>query len=598
MATITSRLHSAALILSACVALSACSGRSSGNAAPRFTPVPVQLLSGTSDVVLDLDPYVTDREGDAITFTVVSGGGSFAASVYSRTFDTVGAYSVTVRAMDAPGKDNVTTFTVVVQDAELAVVQSGDDLQLMDTATLQFRGVASASGFTETVAGVLPKGHVVYERAVGSGNDLFVYNPHTTVNTTLGDTIENDESFGGFTSDNKVIFTRGNASETFLFIWDALTGATLTIANESNQHARDPLVTVNDLVFYELTGPGQGDIYYYDPASNSSTDVSIAATDENLEAVLPDGGAVFTRIGPGGERDLYYFRIGFGLVEIGGDLGATIGSQTKTYAGRTSDSKVIFEVSGTPDTDLYVWNPAIGSSRVVSATVGDDDSLAAVTALDEIVVDITTGAGNNDLSIYNYGTNTLSTVSADGDNDVFKGSLNNGDLVFLREDGTGDQLHLYDTSGASTSTIAASGGSDFAFDLVLDNDNVVYTRVTGGNEVFLYSGGGSSSVLAGAVTFAGAAAGGDFVIRIDAGGQDDLTLWDESAGTTVAFTTHAGNETFGFGLSDGRILFSRVETGETNLDLHIWDPTGPSVTRLTTTTEDHLIIQLVMADDS
>ncbi len=41
----------------------------------------------------------------------------------------------------------------------------------------------------------------------------------------------------------------------------------------------------------------------------------------------------------------------------------------------------------------------------------------------------------------------------------------------------------------------------------------------------------------------------------------------------------------------------RVETGETNLDLHVWEPT-PTVTRLTTTTEDHAIVGIVMADDS
>ena len=97
---------------------------------------------------MDLDPFVTDPERQTLTFEVVSGGGSFAGSWYYQVFDTVGTYAVTVRATDALGKASDATFNVVVQTAELAVVQSGDDLQLMDTTTLQFRNVASASGFS------------------------------------------------------------------------------------------------------------------------------------------------------------------------------------------------------------------------------------------------------------------------------------------------------------------------------------------------------------------------------------------------------------------------------------------------------------------
>ena len=129
--------------------------------------------------------------------------------------------------------------------------------------------------------------------------------------------------------------------------------------------------------------------------SRFSEEISLAPTDEQLKAALPDGGVVFSRVGPTGERDLYYFRQGFGMVEIGGDLGMPITSQTKTYVGNTSDSKVVFEVTGATDTDLYVWNPANGQSRVVAATANDDDTLAGVTALNEIVVNIAAGPGTN-----------------------------------------------------------------------------------------------------------------------------------------------------------------------------------------------------------
>src|SRR5262245_37441365 len=73
----------------------ACGGGSSvSNAAPRFTEVPLQSTAGGTLFTIDLANYIADREGATLTYAVTSGGGSFAGSSYSNTFDTMGEFTV------------------------------------------------------------------------------------------------------------------------------------------------------------------------------------------------------------------------------------------------------------------------------------------------------------------------------------------------------------------------------------------------------------------------------------------------------------------------------------------------------------------------
>lgn len=163
----TKRVHSArpaALGLAAAALLAACNQSRVTNAAPRLdATVPMQNGSGGQMFSLDLGPFVSDRESDdgALMFNVVGGGGSFVGTTYSNTFETLGRYRVTVRVSDPLGKFVDFSFDVDVKTANLAVLQSGDDLDLLDTDTNAVRGIADGSGFPVTHKATLARGWVV-----------------------------------------------------------------------------------------------------------------------------------------------------------------------------------------------------------------------------------------------------------------------------------------------------------------------------------------------------------------------------------------------------------------------------------------------------
>ena len=79
------------LLAFALLATSCGGGSSVSNAAPRISAVPQQYTPGGSVFALDLDDFVTDREGSTLTYTVTSPEGSFTGSTFSARFVIVGA---------------------------------------------------------------------------------------------------------------------------------------------------------------------------------------------------------------------------------------------------------------------------------------------------------------------------------------------------------------------------------------------------------------------------------------------------------------------------------------------------------------------------
>lgn len=574
-------------------------GSGVGNSSPRVTAVPVQTTGSGSVFALDVAPFVTDPENEALTYSVSSGGGSFAGSTYSNTFATLGTYPVQFMVSDASGLQSSGTLQVIVQTANLAVIQEGDDLLLVDTDTNSSLTVADAAGFTDTLRANLSTGQVVYERQK-STKALFVYDPNTTETTVLGDAAEYNTQYGAQTTSGHVVFTRTSVTNTVdsdLFIWNSESGVISSISEAVDEPDENPMVNSAGLVFFESGLPT--DIYYYDPSDDTFTLVADAATAETLRATLPNGAAVFSRIGGGGEQDLYYFRVGTGLVEIGADLSTTIQAQTKTYKGVTSTNLVAFEVTGATDIDLYVWDPSTGTSTAVDPT-SVDETFVAVTANNEIIYNVATGASNNDVEIYTHGTGSRD-IAVSSDNETYQGALSNGDVVILRESATGDDLYLYDTSGSSLAALAVTGVDDYTFNAVLAGDKVAYTRAGGSGGVFVVNTTGAPSpTLVGAPgsTYQGQTTGGDFVVQTTVSAQFDIVLWDESATAVVTISNTTGNDSFGAGVSGGDILFTRQVTGKSTTDLFIWDPGTTTETRITDGTTNHSVVSTFAADNS
>jgi hypothetical protein len=166
-------------------ALAACSGSSSNNAAPSFGTIPQQRVAGGTSFTLDLEPYVQDREdADAtMTYSVVSGGGAIALGTpsggvtpveYTNDFDTLGNYTILVRATDSGGKSTDTSFDLEVTSARLAAVQQNTSgLLLLDVDTNATVQVVSGGNQPDYVGGT-PLGCAIYQ--IGTNNaDLRIW---------------------------------------------------------------------------------------------------------------------------------------------------------------------------------------------------------------------------------------------------------------------------------------------------------------------------------------------------------------------------------------------------------------------------------------
>jgi hypothetical protein len=576
----------------AALLLAGCGGKGL-NSAPRIASVPDQSVGAGAVLNLDLATFVVDKENDVLTWSVVAGGGAFAGATYTNTFATMGTYPVTVRATDVSGKQADASFSVMVTQANLAVVGEGDDLRLLDADTLNFLDVTASDGVTDALRATLARGPVVYTRTSGGNVDLYAFDPYTRVTTTLGAAADENENHVAKTSDHKVVFGRTHATtgDGDLFLWDSVTNTARTISADPTQDETNALVSSENLVYFQRADGGQYDLWYYDPATDTSTAFAASTRNEVLRAVVPGGGVVFTRVGDGGELDLFFFQKGTGVVEIGADLAAPMPAQTKTWAGFTSGGKVVFEVTGVSEIDVCVWNPATGASRVVSGADAGDARFRAANSLDAFVYSIAASPTDANLAYYDYATNVRTVFESTASNATWKAVCTTGEVVFEVAAASRDLL-IFDPATLSN-VVTLATGTDETFLALLANDTIAFTR---GGTGLLTSNKTATTVV---TVQAGVATDysfgiallepGDFVFQVMTGGQSDLWVWDASATTASAISTHGGPELAAAEVGAGRVLFTRVETGSSTSDLFLWTRASNTITRLTTSTENHFV---------
>lgn len=559
----------------------ACGGGSNvSNAAPRVGEIPQQSVAGGTAFSIDLSTYVTDREGSPLTYAVASGGGAFAGSVYSNTFDSMGTYTVQFTATDG-SKTTTGSFDVRVTSADFVVLREDTSgLLLVDAATDALVRVAASSSAPTFVAG-LTDGRCVYQIGSGATLQLMVFDPMTRQTTQVAPS-KTHVTYRANTTDGRLVYTTGPSTAMTLWVHNPRTGLTRQIT-EGAINTLTVLVDADDLVFYEVEMSGQADVWYYDPSADESYEVAVAASDEQLQATLAGGGVVLTRIGGGGETDLFAFTRTTGLVEIGSDLSTTVQNQSKTYAGRTSDDKVVFEVTAAASSDLYVWNLGTGSSRSI-ATGPNDERFAGVTATDGIVYREVQSPSDSDLLHYDWNTDSIVTIRATADDESYLGSLSNGDVV-VRSQSSGDgsiDLFLFDVSVPTLVTIASAGSDDYVFAAILADDHVVYLHDTGTPVLYVFDPAGptSTAVATGnSPAFGGETEGGDFTFTQTNSAQTDLYLWDASGAVAVPISTTTGDDAFAAWTATDKVLFTRVIDGNTNRDLFVWN--GTAETQLT-----------------
>lgn len=574
--------HPSPLLAAVALTVAACGGGSNvSNASPRISAVPLQSTSGDSAFSLDLGAYVTDREGSTLAYTVTSGGGAFAGSTYSNTFDTMGQYTVAFTVSDG-AKTSTGSFDVKVTEANLVVVEEDDNgLLLLDSRTNALLRIAGAATSPAFAAG-LGDGRLVYSLAGPAGNNLYVFDPLTRTTVELAPAENGAVVYQAKTSDGRVLFTAGNSVESTLSIFNPRTGLSLPIAIGNL-----PAVKVNNanLVFYEVTVNGQTDVHVYDPEENASQAVAADERAENLLAVLPDGGVVISRVGGGGETDLFYYKQSVGLVEIGSDV-PTIASDDKTYDACAADSTVVFTAVSGAVSDLYAWDPQTGQTTAVSAAFGAGafDVFAAIGAGGEVVWNRVVSGSEADAYFYDLDSGVSGTVRNGADLSQVLGVSGDGttNWAFVRASGSTSSLSAVSlVASPATQTWAAGSTVDTTLGTVANGD-VVARRADGtALAAFDVSAGTWGTPIAGSgLAFAGDGLdAGDFVYTQTVSSQTDLSMWDASATTSVVVSDTAGNDTFQILTADATILFTRVVGTNTTADLFAWD--GATSTRIT-----------------
>lgn len=511
-----------------------------GAAAPRISPIPQQYSAGGTAFTLDMSSYVVSAAPS--TYVVTGGGGSFTGSVYSHSFDTLGTYTVEFQVTDFRNQKKSGSFQVKVTSSELAYVKIGQGFKIYDTKTGHLSGqLIHDDGRSKNLKTVLSDGAFVLEVEQSGNKDLWLYDPNVPSLTVLAETAK-DDVYQAKTSGNLVFYRSGSANEYALYSYDKLRdftrGVTSGIGSGNDTRSENhPTINSKDWVLFEASlNQGPADIWSWDISKSKAAMVSDASVAESVVASLADGSFILTRIGAGGETDLYKWSRSGGFVEIGADLDtATAFTESKTYAGASSNGDVVFTTTDGTDTDLYVWKASTGQTKSISKTANDEQ---------------------------------------------FCGIQSDGDVVYQITAGGNVSLYLYDLSAeSSTIAFAGTGHADSSFKKVLSDDKIVFAATAGDLKIMAETGlGAAVDVGAGSgEQFQGQTSGGDFVVSVGAGSAD-LYLWDASAGNVVAIATAGTSNTYGGFTSDARILF--VNYDGSNYDLNIWDPTGNTTTAI------------------
>lgn len=573
MANRSSKIPTSVLVAGGLV-VAACSSNVT-DAPPRVSSIPLQVTPGGTAVTLDLSTYVRDREGGAMTFAVVSGGGSFAGSTYTNTFATLGEWTVEFDVSDDTGHTTRASFDVRVTSAHLAAVQeSATGLLLLDTMTNEFVRIASSSPAPTFKAG-LGDGRVLFERSGGSTQQLWVFDTFSRTSRQVGSPSADFVTYRAKTSDGRIVFTTGPGSDTNLFIYNPVTNLVREISAVVGELDGDARVNSQDLVFYERGNGGQADIYYFDPAADTSTAVATGATDEQLLAVLADGGIVFSRVGAGGESDLFYFRRNFGVVEIGLDI-TGLDLLDKTFGGGGTGGEVVFTAQNGSDTDIYAWSPSTGvTTSIASGAVYGFDAIGPG---NELVYHRQVSGGERDLFFYDLDDGTAATVRDSTDVStllaiadgavawaIVRGSATSGIMRAVQLVATPPAAQTVDLSGAG-----GLGGT-------LSNGDVVCQRDDGGALAHFDATAGTwdAAITGTGLAFGGdGVASGDFVYAVTVAAQQDLSMWDESLGGSVVVSNATGDDVFQSRSLDATVLFSRGTSGSPYTQLCVWEPVG------------------------
>ena len=572
-----------------------------GSGGPLVKSLAGQSVGGGQTFSLDLGKYVVDDTQTA-SYSVLSGGGSFTGSVYSRAFPTLGTYTVSFEVRDFRNNKARGSFTVQVTSAVLAVVRNGSGVSLYDLQTQNLVSPIQNDGRTKTFKGSLENGAMIFEVSQSGQTDLWLHDPNVAgTDVFAGDSVLN-ERFIGITSKNQIVYERGASPSRTIWIYDPLgksaTSISAVVAGGGPRDEYGAKVAGNRVYFSStLISNGQADVWSWDLTTSVAKAVSLHAEPETLVATLKNGGLIWTRNGANSEKDLLYWN-GSAVRELGTDLSTAVNLESKTYRAATSDSFVIFETTASGgDKDLYVWNPT-GPSTAAIGTSGVDERFVALSGTGRILYSIQSGSSNKDLSWFKASDSTSGSIASTGDDETYAATLSNGNVIYTRAATGKDLYHWVEATTTGTAFPGAtSSGTDYVFKKVLGNDNVIYTV---GADLFIFTPSTATSVsvttTTGSEDFAAVGKdAGDFVIKVVNGSTTSLYLWDASATTSIAAST-TGVASFEAMQTSDLLLFSRIAAGSTQSDLFSFKPSTTTTTQVTSGTSNDTVEAVVTAE--
>ncbi|MEC7725897.1 MAG: hypothetical protein VYD05_10320, partial [Planctomycetota bacterium] len=138
---------------------------------PAVDAIPVQQAATGEQLELDLTRYVDNPSEQSLTWVVTDGPGSIDHGLYTGVFNEVGAGHVGFRVSDNQGNSAEGEFMVAALYGYMAIVQSGNGLEVLDGGSAAVLPLQSGASVPLVYRELLPDGSLLYERMGGSSVD-------------------------------------------------------------------------------------------------------------------------------------------------------------------------------------------------------------------------------------------------------------------------------------------------------------------------------------------------------------------------------------------------------------------------------------------
>lgn len=337
-------------------------------------------------------------------------------------------------------------------------------------------------------------------------------------------------------------------------------------------------------LIYERAQGSQTDLYVFDafdPETVQLGDDPDFETDEKFQGETSDNRVIFTS-GTATDTDLYIFNA---ITELTREIRAVKGSHERNAVVDSSDY-VYFESGPSAQRDIYIYNPSKDELDPVSTSTKNEVIRGVVTG-GGVVFTRDEGAGDVDLWYYKPGVG-LTQVAADVSTSGFQartldynGSTSDGKVVFTENvSGTDTNLYYWDSGTLTTTTVSANLDVHDVFDAVTTNAKIIYTHQVSGSDWDVHArtvaGPDVDVDLSGTTakdTFQALTALNDVVFFR---GANDMHVYDDSAESLLGADTGGSLAlTLDTALTGGNVVYSKKTLLDVDV-LHRWDVSNVS----------------------